>query len=353
MESPEKITSLDRQKKPTPLLNAINDLEQTVYGGTDSYGQRNLGSGLYGTTGSYNQPLPQSGYNNSLKQDIYNQAKGSPKLNVSSTSAGSISPLLKTPIYSTSFQSPSSSTPGQHASLNATKPHETSFNSSPKAFSSSPQPPPHQPYSETYLRSDQKSSPQPIYQTPREVFLRSEHKPTHFDGYSTTDTTTRTFKSPALTTFEKPDYKSGSDGYTSSEYTTNVHKTPEGYKTDSYKYEYYQSEPKTTYSSTSEKFYTTTTTKDAKGNIIDDSAASLIPKGTFHTFNNGGGDEQYQSSYSTNVEYINEPPILKDNDTLEQKMLKKSISEQIFEKNTTTTSRTTKQESQMKTFKFQ
>ncbi|CAG9763893.1 unnamed protein product [Ceutorhynchus assimilis] len=64
-------------------------------------------------------------------------------------------------------------------------------------------------------------------------------------------------------------------------------------------------------------------------------------------------NEEFQSSFTKNVEYIDEAPVLRDQNTLEQKMLRKSVSEQIFEKKTTTTSRTTKQESQLKTFKFQ
>lgn len=274
MESPDKINSLDRQKKSGPLLNAINDLDQAVYGGSNTYG----------TTSGY---------------DSYVQARRSPS---------TTSPVYKTAPYGTStFQSSSSGSPSHYASLNAPKSFGTLTNTSPKPFGTSPQP----------------------------------------SKQNTIESTTRTFKPPTLT----GDYKSGSDGYTSSEYTTNTYKTPEGYRTDSYKYEYYQSEPKTTYSSTTEKYYTSTNAKDDKSNVI---TSPLIPKSTFETFKNGGGtDEQYQSSYSSNVEFINEPPVLKDNDTLEQRMLKKSINEQIFEKKTTTTSRTTKQESQMKTFKFQ
>ncbi|XP_050295854.1 talin-1 isoform X2 [Anthonomus grandis grandis] len=277
LESPEKISSLDRQRKPSPaLLNAINDLDQAVYGGNNSYGQKDL----YGTSyETYSSP--------------------------------SKSPIYKTPAYGTAstFQPQTASTPGHYGSLNA--PRYGSLNISPKPFSTSPQPPHSPSYSAGKL-----------------------------EGQSSADTVARTFKPPTLTSFDRPN----SDGYTSSEYTTNTFKTPEGYRTDSYKYEYYQGEPKTTYSTSTEKYYTTSTAKGDKG--------ALGAPNAFGTFKNGA-DEQYQSSFSSNVEYISEPPVLRDNDTLEQKLLKKSVSEQVFEKKTTTTSRTTKQESHMKTFKFQ
>ncbi|XP_060536716.1 talin-1 isoform X2 [Cylas formicarius] len=134
---------------------------------------------------------------------------------------------------------------------------------------------------------------------------------------------------------------SSTDGYSSSEYVTNTYKTPEGLRTDSYKYEYYKSEPKTTYSSSSDKYYVSS----------DGKLPSPPSIKTFDSFNNGD-DALYRSSFASNVEYIDGPPVLKDDDTLEQRTLKKSITEQIFEKKTTTTTKSSKQESSMKTFKF-
>lgn len=342
LESPDKINSLERTKKSSPLLSAINDLDQAVYGGTNSYGRTNAG---YGTTtspyGQNYQSSPVGGYTTSpspysgqtpqpYSYETYSQARGSPKPNISS-------PTYKTPSFGTgTFQS----------SLNAPKSYGTTTNTSPKPFSTSPQPPPVPSYPESYTRTDQKStgSPQPGYQsTSSESYVRSEQqqKPgSAFDRYSTTST----FK-PAQVSL------GGGDGLTKSEYSTNTYKTPEGYRTDTYKYEYYKSEPKTTYSSASEKYYTTTNVKDGLGNVISSIQAPLSPKDVFQTFKNGGTDEQYQSSYSSNVEYINEPPILKD-DCLEQKSIKKSMTEQVFEKKTTTTTKSTKQESQLKSFKF-
>ncbi|KAH1007343.1 hypothetical protein HUJ04_004589 [Dendroctonus ponderosae] len=242
-----------------------------------------LNQAVYGGTnnGAHSSNLygPPSASYNAPAYDSYNQSRTSPK-----------SPIYKSP---QSFQSPNVSSTSHYASLSAPKSYGAT-NTSPKPFGAEPS------------------------------------KPSAFDSIGG-------FKPLSF------DAKSGSDGYTSSEYATNTYKTPDGYHTDTYKYEYYKSEPKTTYASNTEKYYTNTG-KDGKG------FTPLSPKSAFETFKNG--DDQYQSSYSSNVEYINEPPVLKD-DTLEQKTIKKSINEQIFEKKTTTTSRTTKQESQMKTFKFQ
>lgn len=195
------------------------------------------------------------------------------------------------------------------------------------------------PPSASYNAPTYDSPKSPIYKSPNVSSASHYASLSAPKSYGATNTSPKPFGSEAF----KPlsfDAKSGSDGYTSSEYATNTYKTPDGYHTDTYKYEYYKSEPKTTYASNTEKYYSS----DGKG------FTPLSPKSAFGAFKNG--DEQYQSSYSSNVEYITEPPVLK-NDSLEQKTIKKSINEQIFEKKTTTTSRTTKQESQMKTFKFQ
>lgn len=141
------------------------------------------------------------------------------------------------------------------------------------------------------------------------------------------------------------DVKGGND-FSTSEYSTNTYKTPGGYRTDTFKYETYKTSSEPQYSSATEKFYTST-----PGGKVGES--SPFEKKSFETFKNGGGDSQFQSSYSTNVEYINEPPVLKDDDTLEQKMLKKSVTQQIIEKRTVSTSKTSKQESSTKSFRFE
>lgn len=170
---------------------------------------------------------------------------------------------------------------------------------------------------------------------------------------------TFTYNQPPSTTYDpfinQPNfdaYKSGfgdvkgGDNYSTSEYSTNTYKTPGGYRTDTYKYETHKSSSEPQYSSASEKFYTSTPASKI-------APLSPFEKKNFETFKNGNGDSQYQSSYSSNVEYINEPPVLKDDDTLEQKMLKKSVTQQIIEKRTVSTSKSSKQESSTKSFRFE
>lgn len=147
------------------------------------------------------------------------------------------------------------------------------------------------------------------------------------------------------------DYKSSSfntlepygEGYRISEYSTNVTKTPGGYRTDSYKYETYQSssKPVDTFSSTTEKYFTTTPQESLQFTPI---------KTEFDSFKNGS---DYQSAFSSNVEIINDPPVIRDSDSLEQKMLKKSVRQQIIEKKTVTTTKTSKQESSSKNFRLE
>ncbi|XP_066142630.1 talin-1 isoform X3 [Euwallacea fornicatus] len=354
LESPDKINSLDRQTKS--LLGAVNQLDQAVYGSSNSYGQSSPYAATYDTP--YAQQYPVGGYSSS-GYDSYNQARGSP--------TKPASPVYKTtPGYGSTvscFQPSGLSTPSHYATLNPPS-SKASMNTSPKPFSSagSAPPPPPPP---TYLQTDYQSS-SPSYQQNEahksqgfSSIQSHTFKPssTNFEK-TTSESTTRTFKPSVVTTdISSHSFKPlnlpnlSSDGYSTSEYSTNTYKTPEGYRTDSYKYEYYKSEPKTTFSSNTEKYYTTTTVKGGdKGTIMGQPS----PKSAFDSFKNNGGraDEQYQSSYSSNVEYITEPPVVKD-DLIEQKTIKKSINEERFEKRTTTTSRTTKQESQMKTFKFQ
>lgn len=134
----------------------------------------------------------------------------------------------------------------------------------------------------------------------------------------------------------------GSDGYRTSEYSTNTSKIPGGYKTDSYKYESYHSSSQPIITSTTEKYYTSTPEKFAQFSPLSKE---------FGGFGNGTSD--YQTSYSSNVEVVNEPPVIKDTDSLEQKMLKKSVTQQIIEKKTVATTKSTKQESSTKSFRFE
>lgn len=149
-------------------------------------------------------------------------------------------------------------------------------------------------------------------------------------SYTKFDTSAPTFDPP------KYDFKTAGDGYTSSEYGTSTYKIPGGTQTDTYKYETYHSASDPVYSSTTEKYFTSTPNTKVQFTPID--------KKEFTPFKNGS------SAYSSNVEYITEVPALKDSDTLEQKMLKKSITQQVIEKKTVT--RSTKQESSTKNFRF-
>ncbi|KAJ8958588.1 hypothetical protein NQ318_016309 [Aromia moschata] len=179
--------------------------------------------------------------------------------------------------------------------------------------------------------------------------------PSHYaslnKNYGTTSTPTKSFGTPTqknydygtsasnlgghyqpIESFSKSEYKPSSDGYSSSEYVTSSYKTPTGYKTDTFKYESYQAAPQQTYSSSSEKYYSS-----LPANKIDH-----LDKKSFDNFKNGS-DSQYHSSFSSNVDYITQPPILKDDDTLEQKMLKKSVTQQTIEKKTVSMTKSSKQ----------
>lgn len=164
-----------------------------------------------------------------------------------------------------------------------------------------------------------------------------------------TSQTDNIFNSTALAKPLDSQYISSSDAYGdnyhSSEYGTNTTKLPGGYKTDSYKYETYHSssKPVDSFSSTTEKFYTSLPSEKLQFTPI---------KGEYDNFKNGSSAD-YQSSYSSNLQLVNEPPVLLDSDSLEQKMLKKSVRQQIIEKKTVTTTRSSKQESSSKTFRLE
>ncbi|XP_057660933.1 talin-1 isoform X1 [Diorhabda carinulata] len=158
------------------------------------------------------------------------------------------------------------------------------------------------------------------------------------DTYTSTPSHYKSYDPPKDSFYQPLDNKYYSDGYSSSEYATNTYKTPEGYKMNTYEYKSYQSQPQHSYSSSSEKYYTSSP-----------AVTSPRDKKAFETFKNG--DSQY--SYSTNVEYINEPPLFRDDDTLEQKMLKKSVTQQIIEKKTVSMTKSSKEESSTKSFRFE
>lgn len=323
LESPEKVNSLERNKKNL-LRSQINDLDDQVYGNKNIYERQ-----------SYDQPP--NNYGQSYQQPTSNY-------NSFSRNAPQFSPL---PTYSShDYQQPDAKLYTPSHSLGINKPYSTTTNTSPKfgggSFDYDSGKPNNPSAFERMKTTDYKSKPSAHISGNLSGFESSGTsdygqiggKPSNFSSFGRVESD-----------FKPSDYKSSSDGYSTSEYATNTYKIPGGYKTDSYKYESYKSTPQPVYSSTSEKYFTSTPNASQL-------QFSPLDKNSFNSFKNGG-DNQYQSSYSSNVEYINEPPVLKNDDTLEQKMLKKSVTQQIIEKKTTQTTRSSKQESSTKNFKFE
>lgn len=267
LESPEKVSSLDRNKKLL-LQSQINTLDSAVYGTTNSYGQNNQDPTNY----------------NSF-------SKNAPRF------------------------TPSSATP-------ARPPPPANYAQESKVYSPTSTPPQYTPYKQ--LPTATSASPKYL-------------------GNSSFDYSPPTKPDNQISFLDQKPSSLG-DGYSTSEYQTNTYKIPGGYKTDSYKYESYQSSSQPTYSSVSEKYYTSTPNSKLQISPFD--------KKSFETFSNGTNN-QYQSSFSSNVEYVNEPPVLKDTDTLEQKMLKKSLTQQIIEKKTVQMTKSSKQETSTKRFGFE
>ncbi|KAJ8983101.1 hypothetical protein NQ317_001844 [Molorchus minor] len=284
LESPDKVNSLERNKQARALQSEINRLESSVYGLSNNYGQNNYS---YPNYNSFSQNAPK--FSPSYGSNQYSEKKPS--------FPSKIYEPLNTSTTSKSYEPPfSTSTPSHYASLN-------------KGYGTN-------------------SPPSKLYSTPGQNF-----------DYGTTGSSLPSFQ--PIDSFNKIEYKPSSDGYSSADYVSNTYKTPSGYKTDTYKYESYQSAPEHTYSSTNEKYYTSSPA----------GKPGLLDQKTFDNFRNGN-DTQYQSSFSSNVDFVNQPPVLKDNDTLEQKMLKKSVTQQIIEKKTTSMTRSSKQETSTKSFKF-
>ncbi|KAK9884059.1 hypothetical protein WA026_004996 [Henosepilachna vigintioctopunctata] len=298
LESPEKVNYLEHNKMNRNLLKPqIDDLDSVVYANDTSYGQNAYDDQKYNSTHSnispshvpaphcakvYSEPY----YDSNLYSSYNIPNSNSHNANYTRTAA----PTFQNAIYST-----------------AHKPTEQGLNSrkhiatSPKSFGSPGQ---------TTKTFDYTTPPSPSYKQ----------------------------KYPSLLEM-KP--QSSSDGYSSSEYSSNTYKTPQGYKTETYKYETYKSSDQPIYQSIEEKYYTSTPNKNQS--TLSDKRYDSIKNGT---------DTEFQSSFSSNVEYVNEPPVFRDTDSLEQKMLKKSVTQQIVEKKTVSTVRSSKQESSTKTLGF-
>nr|CAI5837940.1 unnamed protein product [Callosobruchus analis] len=290
LESPEKVSTLERQKHTGPLHSHIDNLDSATYGlGANSYGQNSLPSGY--TTFAQQAPKfsSQADYSDSYASTCPSHYSAYDKVDTPTMQYQPSSQYIPTSQYQTTpssqyqYQKSAQYTPG------------TQYQPSPHFV--------------------------PISQ-PSDYFAKS-------------------------------DSKQYSDGYSSSEYVSSTQKTPEGYKTNTYKYESYKSTPQPTYSSSSEKYYTSMPGASSPlEKKTFETFGSPFDKKSFDTFKNGG-DSQFQSSFSTNVEYVNEPPILREDDTLEQRMLKKSVTQQIIEKKTVSMTKSSKQESSTRSFKFE
>lgn len=128
--------------------------------------------------------------------------------------------------------------------------------------------------------------------------------------------------------------------------------SPDGYKTDSYKYESYQtssSKPMSAFTSSSDKYFTSTPTQSK---MYSGPVETDLKSTTFDGAYKNGSDHHQLMSFS-NVEFINEPPLLMDNDSLEQRMCKQSLTQKIIEKKTVQMTSSSKQETSTKSFRFE
>lgn len=120
-----------------------------------------------------------------------------------------------------------------------------------------------------------------------------------------------------------------------SEVSTNYF-APESYKTDMYKYEnIHTSKP------IEEKGFSSTPNTKIYG-PSDSKSFEVIKNGADHQI----------MSYS-NVEYLNDPPLISEADSLEQRMCKQSVTQKIIEKKTVHMSSTSKHESSTKSYRFE
>lgn len=257
----------------------MNALDSAVYGGTNSYDQ----SSTYDPYTSYNKTTP--------KYPTYSTQYSPEKL---------YSPTSKT------FDNQTYGTTSQYAVPNQ---YSSSFSQ--------------------YTAKPQHTSPTNTFGKPYSSPQSTTSPSSKLDVVWKVDTPTKID--------EYKSFNSGvsGPGYVTSEVSRNTYKTPDGFQTNTYKYESYQSSSEPYQYTTSEKYYTTT----PQGKIEFSS-----PSSGFDAFKNG--------SYTT-TEYTTSAPVLKDTETLEQKMLKKSVTQHVTEKKTVSMSRSTKQESATKTFKFE
>ncbi|KAI4466980.1 huntingtin interacting protein 1 [Holotrichia oblita] len=282
LESPEKVNSLEHKKKnKNILLQEVNALDSVVYGGTNSYNQ----TSSYDTYSSYNKATPK--YTHYPPQQLYSPTSKS----FDSQTYGTTTSQYAVPSqYMSSFNQYNTSATQQHTSPTNT-------------------------FGKPYALPNSGSTPT-----------------------SKLDYGNWKIDTP-LKVDEYKSYTSGMSGpgYLTSEVSKDTYKIPDGYQTNTYKYETYHSSSEPYQYTSSEKYYTSTPQAKLEYAPID-------------TFKNGN---DLHGNYTTSVEYVSEAPVLRDTETLEQKMCKKSITQHVTEKKTVSMSRSSKQESTSKTFKFE
>lgn len=328
LESPEKVNSLERNKYQQNLLQDANAVDYAVYGGTNNYGQTPGYMSADYSSYAKNAPTyaPQATY---TPQATYaSQPTYAPQPTYAQNQYGSIYNTEQyTPYSSKTNEAPPYSTVGPQYSTPSKSFTSATSNTTPKPFNSNTTSSSHYEKSYDYGTTNQFSGAD-----------RSKYDNVPSSGsYTKFDTSSNLFNTSAT------DFKVPSDGYKTSEYNTSTYKIPGGTQTDTYRYESYHSSSEPVCSTTTEKYYTSTPNSKVQFMPID--------KKGFEPFSKNGSD--HQSSFSSNVEYISKPPTLKDTDTLEQKMLKKSVTQQVIEKKTVSTTKSTKQESSTKNFRLE
>nr|XP_022902800.1 talin-2 isoform X2 [Onthophagus taurus] len=289
LESPEKVNMIDQEKKiKSSILHETNALDSAVYGGGNNYNQPSTSP--YNTYGYPKAPTsysPDNRYNQSVSNtqtyDAHSYGSG---------------------IYGTT-QNYSQNYPQNYGSIGQYAVPTKS------------------PYSSTIpptMPSIQSSIPK--FDTPLKI-----------DEY-------RTITSGGIGSSTHP-------GYVTSEVSSNTFKTPDGYQTNTYRYETYQSNSEPYSYSMSEKYYTSSPPSKLEHSPIDQ-------KSFQDHFKNGSDMKNFSSNFSTQMESFSDVPSFKDGgETLEQKMLKKSMTQHVTEKKTVSMTRSTKQETSTKNFKFE
>ena len=274
--------SLERQKRgQNVLLSEINALDSAAYGGINSYNQNTASYDTYGSTYS----------------------KTSPKL----------APPPPPPGYS-------------HYSLNDTTQVQKTYSPTSQYNYVPTSSSPYSSLENTYWPSTSNNPPKP---------------PSKFDysSFNTVDIPLKVNEYKSLNSGP-----SGGAGYVTSEVTTNTYKLPDGYKTDTYKYETYQSSSEPLSYTITEKYYTSSPDEIKRG--------FNSPTNKNDGFKNGSNSD-LQGSY---IMETYGGLVSKDGtsaDTMEHRMMKKMVSQHVTEKKTVQTVKSTRQETASRNFKFE